>query len=184
MTNGTRSAGLRERWGTYAAGAIAFGLVALSWHFGGIQSGRISPAGERRAMPALVMAQLDGGTWRMADHRGQVVLVNYWASWCGPCREETPGLIRLWRDLGSKGLAVVGISLDEGGTEKVQRFVDELHVTYPVALPQPMSQLAYGMAGLPTSILVDRHGRVAKTYTGAVRQRDFEKDVQALLAER
>ena len=63
-------------------------------------------------MPELVMAQLDGGTWRTVDHRGQVVLLNYWATWCGPCWEETPGLVRLSREMGPKGLAVVGVAID------------------------------------------------------------------------
>jgi thiol-disulfide isomerase/thioredoxin len=146
-------------------------------------SGGIAPVGERRVMPELVMAQLDGGTWRMVDHRGQVVLVNYWATWCGPCWEETPGLIRLSQDLGPKGLAVVGVALDEGGKEKVRKFVEEFRVPYPVALPERMSQMAYGLEGVPTTILVDRQGRVAKTYVGAVRQRDFETDVEVLLGE-
>jgi cytochrome c biogenesis protein CcmG, thiol:disulfide interchange protein DsbE len=134
-------------------------------------------------MPALALAQLDGGTWRMEEHRGQVVLVNYWATWCGPCREETPGLVRLSRELGPKGLAVVGVSIDEGSRGKVQQFVDEFHVPYPVAFPEAMSQMARGMAGVPTTILVDRRGRVAKTYVGAARERDFEADVDVLLRE-
>ena len=175
--------GSTRRWVRYAVAVLAFGVVAWAWHFGTRQSGGIRPVGERRVMPELVMAQLDGGTWRMADHRGQVVLVNYWATWCGPCWEETPGLIRLSQELGPKGLAVVGVAIDEGGEEKVQKFVDEFHVPYPVALPERMSQMEYGMAGVPTTILVDKQGRVAKTYVGAVRQADFETDVEALLAE-
>jgi len=134
-------------------------------------------------MPALVLTQLDGGTWRMEDHRGQVVLVNYWATWCGPCREETPGLVRLSRELGPKGLAVVGVSIDEGSRGKVQQFVDEFKVPYPVAFPEAMSPMAEGMAGVPTTILVDRGGRVAKTYVGAAREADFEADVGVLLRE-
>jgi thiol-disulfide isomerase/thioredoxin len=120
----------------------------------------------------------------MAEHRGQVVLVNYWASWCEPCWEETPGLIRLSKELGPQGLAVVGVAVDEGGTAKVKKFVEEFRVPYPVALPEPGSQMAYGMAGVPTTILVDRKGRVAKTYSGAIRQADFKADVVTLLAER
>jgi peroxiredoxin len=163
-------------------------VVAWAWHFGTRQAGGIVPVEQRKAMPALVMDQLDGGTWRMADHRGQVVLVNYWASWCGPCWEETPGLVRLANEMSPKGLAVVGVALDEGGTEKVRAFVDEHHVTYPVTypvtLPEKMSQMAYGMEGVPTTVLVDRQGRVAKTYVGAVRRADFEQDIKVLLAER
>jgi peroxiredoxin len=175
--------GFGGRWVRYAIAVVAFGIVAAAWHYGTRQSGGIVPVGERKAMPELAMAQLDGGTWRIADHRGQVVLVNYWAAWCGPCWEETPGLIRLSKELGPKGLAVVGIAIDEGGTEKVKKFVDEFHVPYPVALPEKMSQMEYGMAGVPTTVLVDKQGRVAKTYVGAVRQADFKTDVEALLGE-
>jgi cytochrome c biogenesis protein CcmG/thiol:disulfide interchange protein DsbE len=172
-----------RRIGRYCVAAVAFGVVAGAWHYGTRQSGGIAPAVERRVMPDLVMGQLDGGTWRLADHRGQVVLVNYWATWCVPCWEETPGLIRLSKNLGPKGLAVVGVAIDEGGTEKVKKFVDEFQVPYPVVLPERMSQIEFGMQGVPTTILVDRHGRVAKTYVGAVRQADFSEDVGVLLKE-
>jgi cytochrome c biogenesis protein CcmG, thiol:disulfide interchange protein DsbE len=173
---------VERRWVKYVVAALAFGVVAWAWHFGTRQSGGIAPASERRTMPELVMAQLDGGTWRMAEHRGQVVLVNYWATWCGPCWEETPGLIRLSQEV--KGLAVVGVSVDAGGTAKVQKFVDEFHVPYPVVMPERMSQMEFGLEGVPTTILVDKQGRVAKSYVGAVRERDFRTDVEALLAER
>jgi thiol-disulfide isomerase/thioredoxin len=175
--------GLWERWIKFGAGVVAFALVAWAWHSGARQAGRMTPAKERRVMPALVLTQLDGGTWRMEDHRGQVVLVNYWATWCGPCREEMPGLVRLSEELGPEGLAVVGVSIDEGSREKVQQFVEEFHVTYPVAFPASLSPMAQGMAGVPTTILVDRDGRVAKTYVGAVEERDFRADVRVLLAE-
>jgi cytochrome c biogenesis protein CcmG/thiol:disulfide interchange protein DsbE len=174
---------LERRWVRYVAAAAGFAVVAAAWHFGTRQSGGIRPAAERRAMPELVMAQLDGGTWRMTEHRGQVVLVNYWATWCEPCWEETPGLIRLSQEMGPKGLAVVGVAIDEGGVEKVGKFVAKFRVPYPVVLPPRMSQMEYGLAGVPTTILVDREGRVAKTYVGAVRQADFKTDVETLLAE-
>ena len=120
----------------------------------------------------------------MEDHRGQVVVVNYWASWCEPCWTEVPGLVRLSQELGTQGLAVVGIAMDEGGEEKVRAFVQKFNVTYPIVLSQPMSQMAYGLAGLPTTIVVDRRGRVAEIYSGAVRERDLRATVGALLNER
>jgi cytochrome c biogenesis protein CcmG, thiol:disulfide interchange protein DsbE len=168
----------------YAIGVLAFAIVAVAWHFGTRQSGGIRPVGDRRAVPELVMGQLDGGTWRMSEHRGQVVLVNFWATWCGPCWEETPGLIRLSRELGPKGLAVVGVAIDEDGAEKVRKFVNDFGVPYPVVRPERLSQMEYGMEGVPTTVLVDREGRIAKTYVGAVREADFATDVETLLAER
>jgi cytochrome c biogenesis protein CcmG/thiol:disulfide interchange protein DsbE len=78
---------------------------------------------------------------------------------------------------------VVGVALDEGGRQKVTKFVEEFRVPYPVAMPEGMSQLERGLEGVPTTILVDRQGRVAKTYVGAVRQADFAEDVGVLLRE-
>jgi cytochrome c biogenesis protein CcmG/thiol:disulfide interchange protein DsbE len=179
-----RELAMQSKWVRYTVMVIGFAILSWAWYFATRQSGGLVPVAERRLMPELVMRQLDGGTWRMEDHRGQVVLVNYWASWCGPCWEETPGLIRLSKDLGPQGLAVVGVAVDEGGTEKVKKFVDEFHVPYPVTLPEAGSQMAYGMAGVPTTLLVDRQGRVAKTYSGAAREADFRTDVASLLAER
>ena len=88
------------------------------------------------------------------------------------------------REMGPKGLAVVGVAMDEGGREKVQKFVEEFRVPYPVVMPERLSQVEFGLEGVPTTILLDRQGRVAKTYVGAVRQRDFAEDVGVLLAER
>jgi cytochrome c biogenesis protein CcmG, thiol:disulfide interchange protein DsbE len=175
--------GRRERlvqWGFIVLGValLVFGLSHRTR-----QSGHLAPVGSRQVMPGLVMERLDGGVWRMEDHRGQVVLINYWATWCGPCQEETPGLVRLARELGPKGLAVVGVSMDEGDRKKVRDFVERFQVSYPVVFPAAMSQLGSGMVGLPTTILVDRNGRVAKTYVGAVRRADFEMDVNAVLRE-
>jgi peroxiredoxin len=173
----------RERLVKYGFILFALALAVFAWRHGTSQAGGIVPMGSRRVMPQLVLSQLDGGVWRMADHRGQVVLINYWATWCGPCWEETPGLVRVARELGPKGVAVVGVSLDEGGREKVKQFVDEFRLPYPVAFPEPMSQIERGLEGVPTTILVDREGRVAKTYVGAVREGDFREDVAALLGE-
>jgi len=169
------------RWGF---GIVAVALALFAWYHGTSQAGGIVPVASRKVMPSLALAQLGGGTWRMADHRGQVVLVNYWATWCGPCWEETPGLVRLAHELGPRGLAVVGVSIDQGGREKVQKFVDDFKVPYPVAFPEPLSQMEWGMEGVPTTILVDREGRVAKSYVGAVREADFREDVEALLGEK
>jgi cytochrome c biogenesis protein CcmG, thiol:disulfide interchange protein DsbE len=173
----------RERWVQYSFLALGTALLIFGLSHRPKQSGHLVPVESRKVMPLLVMERLDGGEWRMADHRGQVVLVNYWATWCGPCREETPGLVRLAQELGPRGLEVVGVSMDEGDRKKVRDFVERFQVSYPVVFPEAMSQMGAGMEGLPTTILVDRKGRVAKIYVGAVRREDFNRDVNAVLGE-
>lgn len=171
----------RNGWAKYlfvGAAVVIAGVSSIPWPR---WAEPVIPVAARKSMPQVALAQLDGGTWRLADHRGQVVLINYWASWCGPCREETPGLVRLAGEV--KGLAVVGISMDEGDRDGVRAFVQRMHVEYPIAFPSPLSQMAAGMVGLPTTILVDKEGRVAKTYVGETREREFRRDVERLLVE-
>src|SRR5258708_36520119 len=97
--------GSGERWVRYAVAAVAFGVVAWAWHYGTRQSGGIRPVGERRVMPELGMAQLDGGVGRAVDHRGQGVLGDYWATWGGPCWGGAAGVVRLSREMGTKVLS-------------------------------------------------------------------------------
>ena len=175
--------GRRERWVMWGFVAAVVVLGAMGWYRVTSQAGGIVPVAERKVMPDMALEQLGVGEWRMADHRGQVVLVNYWATWCGPCRAEMPGLSRLARELGPQGLAVVGVSIDKGSRDRVREFVDEMKVPYPVAFPSPLSQVDMGLEGVPTTILVDRQGRVAKSYLGAVREADFRADVETLLRE-
>lgn len=165
----------------FAAGIVIVGVLSLLTFYRPGRTGKIVPASERRVMPSLALEQLGGGTWRMSEHKGQVVLVNYWATWCQPCREETPGLVRMAHEV--PGLAVVGVSVDQGSRDKVKEFVRVFGVGYPVAFPEKMSQVAQGMTGVPTTILVDKAGRVAKTYEGAVGEGEFRKDVGVLLGE-
>ena len=149
------------------------------------QSAGVTSAARRAPMAELSMAELGGGVWRMGQHRGQVVLVNLWATWCGPCREETPMLVRLAGEMGPRGLAVVGVSMDVGERErKVREFARTYGVGYPMAFPEAMSQMSAGMEGIPTTILVDREGRVAKTYVGEMREGVLRRDVGELLRER
>lgn len=164
-------------------------VVAMVWIAANLQDWSDQPSGvrpvkDRHAVADLVMPQLAGGDWKLSDHRGEVVLINYWASWCGPCRQETPGLIDLARDYRYKGLTIVGVSMDEGGKPAVEGFLREFHVPYPVLMPDLKSPKAPAIEDLPTTVLVDRHGRAAKSYIGAVQEAVFRADVDRLLAEK
>jgi cytochrome c biogenesis protein CcmG, thiol:disulfide interchange protein DsbE len=111
------------------------------------------------------------------------VLVNFWATWCPPCRAETPGLVRLANEYRSQGLEVVGISLDED-TGAIRPFIDDYQIPYPILLPSDQANLPLLVEVLPTTLLYDRQGRMAKRYVGGVAESIFKADVERLLAER
>ncbi|HEU4523351.1 MAG TPA: TlpA disulfide reductase family protein [Thermoanaerobaculia bacterium] len=126
-------------------------------------------------MPAYSAKLLDGSDFDLAKERGNVVFVNLWATWCGPCRYEIPELEKLHNELASRNFKVVGVSVDEGGDQIVREFVDEQNMSYPVAL-DPEGRLAtiLDTTILPTSILVDREGKVVWKKFGVVTTSDAE----------
>jgi peroxiredoxin len=164
----------------FAVAVLWIALASQSWTD---QSAGVKAVKNRHPVADLAFPELNGGSWRLSDHRGQVVLINYWASWCAPCRQETPGLIDLSRDYRYKGLTIVGVSMDEGGKPAVRSFLSEFHLPYPVLIPDLGSPSAPAVDALPTTVLVDRSGRVAKSYVGAVKESVFRADVDQLLAE-
>jgi thiol-disulfide isomerase/thioredoxin len=145
----------------------------------------IQPIAQRKPMPALSYPQLGGGVWSLTDHRGQVVLINYWATWCEPCRDELPGLIQLARDTNAQPVAIVGVALDDGPHPQaaVQSFVARFRVPYTIAFPATPADREMGETGIPTTILLDKQGRIAKTYSGATPRTTFAHDIATLQAE-
>ncbi|HEX6085658.1 MAG TPA: TlpA disulfide reductase family protein [Thermoanaerobaculia bacterium] len=127
------------------------------------------------AMPEYSAMNLDGTKYELASHRGKVVLLNLWATWCGPCRYEIPELQRLHDEHAKKGFAVVGVSVDESGIESVRQFVTENRMTYPVVL-DPQGKLANVMetSVLPTSVLIGRDGKIVWKKVGAILENDEE----------
>jgi cytochrome c biogenesis protein CcmG, thiol:disulfide interchange protein DsbE len=169
-------------WLVAFVSAIAV-VSAIHWRFPR-QSGGFTPIAQRQSAGDVTVPQVGGGEWKLADHRGQVVLINYWATWCEPCREEMPGLAAVAREFTPKGLVVVGIAMDDGSDApaQVRAFAAHMKVPYAIAFPGTAS-LGPREIGLPTTILIDRHGCIVKTYRGAVERDDFAKDVAAALAE-
>jgi cytochrome c biogenesis protein CcmG/thiol:disulfide interchange protein DsbE len=143
----------------------------------------MTPASGKRQAIDIHLPDLAGSPWQLSDRRGKVVLVNFWATWCPPCREETPGLVRLYRDYHSKGVDVVGISMDDDPRQAVPPFVRQYGLPYAVLVPDANFQLANDIDSLPTTLLIDRKGRVAKVYVGAVGEDQVEGDLDVLLKE-
>ena len=122
----------------------------------------------------------------LSDHRGQVVLMNFWATWCEPCRDELPDLLQVIRAAGPRGLSAVGVSMDTGPAAhaQVQQFVAQYRLPYPIAFPDATMSIGAEGIGVPTTVLLDKQGRRAKTYVGEVDKETLARDVAALLAER
>lgn len=131
-------------------------------------------------MPAYSAELLDGTKFDVAGERGNVVLLNLWATWCGPCRYEIPELEALHRKHAGKKFKVVGVSLDEGGRDVVRPFVDAQKISYPIAL-DPEGRLAnlFETSVIPTTVLIDRSGRIVWKHYGAITAGD-ESLVKAL----
>ncbi|HEV2211832.1 MAG TPA: TlpA disulfide reductase family protein [Gammaproteobacteria bacterium] len=135
------------------------------------------------------MAGLAGGSAHtLADFHGKVVLVNFWATWCGPCREEIPELVHLQAKYGGAGLQVVGVATDEPETAPVQDYLKNLAVlNYPMIMgTEQVGRLVAGLGGnlvgLPYTILLDRNGRPFKIHAGELHAEDADKLIQEALA--
>ncbi len=130
----------------------------------------------------FTLPALDGRDWTLAQHRGQVVLVNCWATWCPPCRAEMPELVALQAHYTPRGFQIVGVNMDQDESA-VAPFVNAHNLNYPVLLPRAPFALAEGVDALPTSILIDRQGRVARRYIGMISEAAVRDDIEKLLAD-
>jgi peroxiredoxin len=134
--------------------------------------------------PPFTLATLDGDTISLRDLRGQVVLVNFWASWCGPCRVEMPGFERIYRDRAQDGFTIVGIVTDGHARERVRAFLTQHDITYPTLLASPAVIRDYGgINALPESFLLDRDGRIRHRVIGFFAEPALRAAVDRMLEE-
>ncbi|MEU9447107.1 TlpA disulfide reductase family protein [Streptomyces sp. NPDC048277] len=145
-------------------------------------------AADRKAAPDLSGSDLDGRTVRLADYRGKVVVLNVWASWCGPCRAEAPELSSVQRELAAKGVQVLGVDTDaERG--KGRAFQDEHKLAYPSLHDPAGRQLlrlprGYRAPALPYTLFIDRDGRIAAKYVSPLTETQVRAVTRPLLAEK
>lgn len=162
-------------------------LVAALAIFGWVLRDRFAPAVPGQPAPAYAARTLDGQLVSIQDLRGDVVLLNVWATWCVPCVRELPALERLHQKLGPEGLKVVAVSVDPpaavlGPYNELQHYIDELSLTFLILHdPERRAQDLFAPVGLPTTVLIDREGRIHSTILGA-REWDDESHVREIRA--
>jgi thiol-disulfide isomerase/thioredoxin len=124
-------------------------------------------------MPEYSAMGLDGSKFDLGTHRNKVVLLNLWATWCGPCRFEIPELQKMHTQYAPKGFEVIGVSVDEGGVDTVKQFIAEHEMTYPVVIDAE-GKLAsvFQTSVLPTSALIDRNGKIVWKHYGLIDAND------------
>ncbi len=132
--------------------------------------------------PNFSLKTSDGKVVELSKLKGKTVVVNFWATWCGPCRAEIPGFLEVYSKYKSKGLEIVGISLDQGGWADVNPFVKKFNITYPVVLGDDKVARLYGnIDAIPTTFIVDKTGSIVKQHVGYMKAQDFEALVKGLL---
>lgn len=135
----------------------------------------------RKPAPNFSLKDADGRIVQLSDFRGKVVLLNFWATWCDPCRIEIPWFVEFERQHKGQGFAVVGVSMDEDGWQAVKPFVREAGINYRILLGNDtVSDLYGGIDSLPTSFVIDREGRIAAVHIGLVSKSRYENDLQQL----
>jgi thiol-disulfide isomerase/thioredoxin len=166
-------------------------LAAGTANFSGCKSGGASTPKTMAAEPDVTFKDLQGKDVSLASLKGKVVVVNFWATWCEPCRVEIPWMIGFQQKYADKGFTLLGVAMDDEGKSVVEPYVQktqfdvdgkQMTMNYPIVLGNDdLSSKFGGLLGLPTSVLITRDGKIAKRYIGLVSEDDLNQEIQSLL---
>jgi thiol-disulfide isomerase/thioredoxin len=147
-------------------------------------TGAACTSGGKKHDPVLTGDLVAGGSYDQAAHKGKVTVVNFWGSWCAPCRAEMPGLVKAYDELSKDGVAFLGVNVRDPNVDLAKAFVDQYKVPFP-SIRDPQSKLALEFdvppAGIPTTVILGRNGRPAKTFRTAVVESDLVAAVREVL---
>ncbi len=147
--------------------------------------GPIRLAGDVHNMPApdFELPTLDGRRVKLSDFRGQAVLLNFWATWCPPCKIEMPWFVDIQKEYGKDGLVVLGVAMDDTESAKIAAFASEMGVNYQVLLGTDQVSDDYGdVRSLPTTFYIDRNGNIVSKAVGLLGRQEIENDVKKALS--
>jgi cytochrome c biogenesis protein CcmG/thiol:disulfide interchange protein DsbE len=168
--------GLSPAW--LAAGAVALlvlGLLAYA-----LIAGPSEPPQVGSPVPDFQLTALDGSAMKLSDHQGKVVVLNFFASWCAPCRQEAAALEQTWRDHQDGGVQFLGIAYQDAAS-KAQAFLSEFDVTYPTAVdPGDRTARAYGVTGVPETFVIDQQGQLVRHFIGSITLAQLQMELAPL----
>lgn len=141
-----------------------------------------SATSQQTIAPSFELKDLKGQTFRLSDYKGKVVLLNFWATWCAPCRAEMPDLVKLQKEYQTKGLQIVGVTYPEYTRAAVRQFARRLKLNYPILYGTRDLAVKYNVGEvLPTTIVIDREGMIRARILGILEADEFEQSVKPLL---
>jgi cytochrome c biogenesis protein CcmG, thiol:disulfide interchange protein DsbE len=168
-----------------AIGLVALLFILLAWsllHDEGGNLAKQANRGDRPTAPDFTLERLDqDGELQLSSLRGKVVVLNVWASWCVPCKEEAPFLEQLWRSNRDRGVAVLGLDAKDFRAD-ARRFADRYGLTFPLAYDGPGDVIdGYGVTGFPETFVIDREGRVVRAFVGAVNGEEERAELRSAI---
>ena len=146
----------------------------------------LKPDSERHAAPDFALKDADGKTVRLSDYKGKVVLLDFWATYCGPCKVEMPWFVELQKQYGPQGFQIVGVSMDDDSTssKEIAKFADDLGVNYPILLgTESVGQSYGGVSVLPTTFFLDRDGKIIAREFGLQSRSVFVDHIKKALSQ-
>lgn len=167
---------------------VVVALVVSGMLYFGYHMARQSPGGQGTSSAKMTVApdftldSLDGKSMRLSDLRGKAVLLNFWATWCGPCKVEMPWFVELQNQYGPQGLQIVGVAMDDSGKDEIARFAKDMGVNYPVLLGKEAVGDEYGgVPALPESFFIGRDGKIVDKIIGLRGRAEIEDSIKKAL---